>query len=108
MRAIAERYKKIEGEWSLRDVERFAQEISGINYLREEVKLTDQINNQAIKNMRDGSTVSATIVDDINKAAGDIAPFVEAAKGTNEELSKWRRDKFDSTFAKYIHKYFLA
>jgi hypothetical protein len=36
--------------------------------------------------MRDGTPVSATIVDDIRKAANDIAPFLEAAKGENEEL----------------------
>ena len=57
--------------------------------------------------MRDGTVVSATIVDDIKKAANDIAPFVEAAKGENEELQKWRRDKFDNYFAKYIHRYFI-
>ena len=81
LQAIVEKYKKIEGEWTLKDVERFAQEISGNNYLKEEVKLSEQINNQALRNMRDGSAVSATIVEDINKAAQDIAPFVEAARG---------------------------
>jgi hypothetical protein len=57
--------------------------------------------------MRDGTAVSATLVDDISKAASDLESFIEASKGTNEELQKWRRDKFDSTFAKYIHKYFI-
>jgi hypothetical protein len=105
--AILDKYKKIEGEWSLKDVEKFAQEITGNHFLKEDVKLTDTISNQGIKNMRDGTLVSATLVDDIRKAANDIAPFVEAAKGETEELQKWRRDKFDSNFAKYIHKYFI-
>jgi hypothetical protein len=57
--------------------------------------------------MRDGSAVSGTIVDDINKAFQDVSPFVEAARGDSDELQRWKRDKFDNTFAKYIHKYFI-
>ena len=107
LQAILDKYKKIEGEWCLKDVEKFAQEITGNNVLTNDVKLTDTISNQGVKGMRDGTPVSATLVEDIRKAANDIAPFVEAAKGENEELQKWRRDKFDSNFAKYIHRYFI-
>ena len=57
--------------------------------------------------MRDGTVVSGTLFDDINKAASNLESFIDAAKGTNEELQKWKRDKFDATFAKYIHRYFI-
>lgn len=57
--------------------------------------------------MRDDTAVSGTIVEDINKAYQDVAPFVEAARGESDELQRWKRDKFDATFAKYIHKYFI-
>lgn len=36
--------------------------------------------------MRDGTAVSGTIVEDINKAFQDVAPFLEAAKGESDEL----------------------
>ena len=108
LRAIVEKYKKIEGEWSLKDVEKFVQDISGTNYIREEVKLTDQVNQQAVKQMRDGTVVSGSLAEDIQKAANTIQPFIEAAKSEGEELMKWKRDKFDATFAKYIHRYFIS
>jgi hypothetical protein len=57
--------------------------------------------------MRDGTVVSGTLNEDISKAYLDIAGFVEAAKGEQEDLQKWKRDKFDNNFAKYIHKYFI-
>ena len=62
LQAILDKYKKIEGEWSLKDVEKFAQEITGNNVLTNDVKLTDTISNQGVKSMRDGTPVSATLV----------------------------------------------
>jgi len=56
--------------------------------------------------MRTGEAV--TEGNDVQSAASSIKGFVEAAKGENEELRRWKREKFDNQFAKYIHKYFIA
>ena len=32
---------------------------------------------------------------------------MEAGRSQSEELQRWKRDKFDANFAKYIHKYFI-
>jgi len=45
---------------------------------------------------------------DIQNASQSLKGFIEASKGDNEELRKWKRDKFDNQFAKHIHKYFIA
>ena len=57
--------------------------------------------------MRDSSHVSATLVEDISRAAGELESFIEAG-AAGEEAQRWKRDKFDNTFAKYIHKYFIS
>jgi hypothetical protein len=72
LRAIVEKYKKIEGEWSLKDVEKFVQDISGTNYIKDEVKVTEQVNHQAVRQMRDGTVVSGSLAEDITKAANTI------------------------------------
>ena len=46
---------------------------------------------------------------DIGSILASIAPYIEAAKvGDGEDIQKWKREKFDTTFAKYIHRYFLG
>lgn len=56
--------------------------------------------------MRTGEAV--TDAQDIQDAAQNLKAFIEAQRGDSEELRRWRRDKFDNQFAKYIHKYFIA
>jgi len=56
--------------------------------------------------MRTGEAVTGA--QDIQEAAQSIKPFLDVAKGESEELRKWKRDKFDNQFAKYIHKYFIS
>jgi hypothetical protein len=70
------------------------------------MKTTETINYQAIKGMRSGEPVTGA--QDIQEAALALKAFIEAQRGDNEELRKWKRDKFDNQFAKYIHKYFMA
>lgn len=59
--------------------------------------------------MRDPKTpASASLQEDLQKLTENLKPFIDAQKSeSGEELSKWKRDKFDAQFAKYIHKYFL-
>lgn len=38
-----------------------------------------------------------------------LQPFIEAAKGeSNEDIQKWKRDKFDANYVKYVHKFLLG
>ena len=56
---IVNRYKSIEGEWSVAQIEKFAEEITGFNSnYKNELKTSDEINYQAIKNMRTGEAVT--------------------------------------------------
>jgi hypothetical protein len=56
--------------------------------------------------MRTGEAVTGG--QDIQEAASSLKSFIEAQKGDNEELRRWKREKFDNQFAKYIHKYFIS
>lgn len=92
---IVNRYKTIEGEWSIAQIEKFAEEITGFNSnYKHELKTSDEINYQAIKNMRTGEAVTGG--QDIQEAASSLKSFIEAQKGDNEELRKWKREKFDN------------
>lgn len=61
--------------------------------------------------MRDpkiSDSVNASLAQDINNTYHSLKPFIDAAKNESiEELNKWKRDKYDQQFAKYIHRYFL-
>jgi hypothetical protein len=37
-----------------------------------------------------------------------LQPFLEARKQPGQDLQKWKREKFDISFAKYIHRYLIA
>jgi|Laugresu1bdmlbsd_1035121.scaffolds.fasta_scaffold377013_1 hypothetical protein len=44
--------------------------------------------------MRTGEAVTGG--QDIQEAASSLKSFIEAQKGDNEELRKWKREKFDN------------
>lgn len=83
--------------------------MTGANLRNADAKTSETVNQAAISGMRDPKTpASATLQEDLQKLTENLKPFVDAQKGeSGEELAKWKRDKFDAQFAKYIHKYFL-
>lgn len=56
--------------------------------------------------MRTGEAVTGA--QDLQDAALNLKGFIEAQRGDSEELRKWKREKFDNQFAKYIHRYFIS
>jgi hypothetical protein len=77
--------------------------------IKEETKTQDVINLTAVNEMRDPKYfANSTISQDISSAYKNLKPFLDAKKGDQEDLQKWRREKFDSMFAKYIHRYFIS
>lgn len=99
LEAILRKYSKIEGEWSAKDIENFADELTGAKSYLQEAKTQEAVNHAAIASLRTGQ--SHAHVDTVFQGA---AASLEQLKPTEEDLH-WRRDKFDASFAKYIHKY---
>lgn len=65
------------------------------------MRTLERINHSAIASLRTGATHEN--VDTVfQTAASSLEQFQP------EEGLQWRREKFDTTFAKYIHKYFLS
>jgi hypothetical protein len=65
------------------------------------VRTLDRINHSAIASLRTGATHEN--VDTVFQTAASSLEQFQAEDGL-----QWRREKFDATFAKYIHKYFLS
>lgn len=105
------KYKAIQGEWTVKDVERFVEELTGANVVKDESKTTDAISHQAIRSLRDGvfsNRVNPSLQNEISNAASDLQSFVEAQKGESDDLIKWKRDKFDNQQVRYIHRFLIA
>lgn len=68
----------------------------------------DSINYQAVSALRDKAlgSPSATLGFDFANASQSLQQF--SADETEASSLKWKRDKFDNQFVKYIHKYFIA
>lgn len=65
--------------------------------------------------LRDGllsKQVSPTLQQEISQALQAIQPFLDAKDPAKVEqigdLQKWKREKFDNTFGRYIHRYLLS
>jgi hypothetical protein len=61
LEGIINKFKKIEGEWSIKDIEAFTEELTSKDRLKEETTFTDGINNAALASLRDGSIPSGTL-----------------------------------------------
>ena len=75
------KYKSIQGEWSVKDIERFVEDLTGASALREEMKTLDTLNHRAIAGLRDGQErVSPSLASDFQEVSQNLQPFIEAGK----------------------------
>lgn len=113
---LLSRFKAIEGDWSQKDFARLADELTSTSAaIKDETKTTEQVSHAAVAWLRDGALsaqVSATLQQDISHAVQNMQPFVDAKDASKiagiEELHKWKREKFDNAFGRYIHRYLLS